>query len=437
MKNLATGPRAEDFLDLEFGQSGWLKLARGLQTFNQLRALKPAPGNAGELWVAASRTDAASPRPFSFARLGRTGELAMEWQDDHFVAGQDATCTDIQALPDGRILVVGRSGAPDEPAALAVACYHRDGSLSDAYGQGGRAIIPLSLFAQPGQRVDLALAPQGLRSGIARDVVSSLTRANELLLGFSLRITGGRNDVRSVVVRLTPVGALDRGFGQTGRLTLTLTELGDPTNWLMDIVASPGGAISLLSFHESAHPGFVLARFTCDGERDFSFGHVGAVELRPEQWAPNFRALVADGDERVKISGYWNSSISNPYTATLIGVDRLGFDPSFAGAVGAELPGVSAIWDSCGVEPGINPRFIVAGYAPPPLRLAVARYRSDASLDPEFGGGWLAFARDGMGGVVRCAVMPDRRIIIGVLVGSAVGAPSHVELLSLLPERQL
>lgn len=433
MDNTAVKPLGDEFLDPQFGQDGWLKLVRGTQTFNLLRALKPALGGAGELWVAAANTADPAPAPYAFARLGRSGAPVLDWQEGYFVAGEHASCTDIQVLPDGRILVVGRSTAPGQKASPAVACYHPDGSLDLTYGNAGKTIIDLTRYAQAGHSACLAQSAVHQRSGIAYEVVSSLTSAQELLLGFSLEITGANGDVRSVVVRLTPSGQLDGDFGESGRLTLTLTQLGDPTNWLMDVLASQNGDITLLAFHEAPGMGIALARFTADGRPDYAFGDAGAVQLRADRAIPSFRALTPDGAERVKVSGAWSSGSSEPFTGNIIGVNGSGFDASFNGAIGAELAGVNVMWDSCATEPGAARHIVVAGSTQPPHKIAVARYEPDTSLDPEFGGGWFNLERTGLGSGVRCVVMPDRRIILGALVERNDSGPGHIELASLKP----
>jgi uncharacterized delta-60 repeat protein len=201
-------------------------------------------------------------------RLNEDGEIDLGFGEEG-CAPVPFSITQMAVRPDGRIVVAGmavfgppqvKAGPPQEE--IAVARLLPDGSPDPSFGNGG---------------VVLTHTEDGLNVGGAKDLAVG-TGGEITILGYD------------AVVRFTPTGALDAGFGDAGVLEVDSTAEA--------LLALPGGAIAIASRGQccSNTAGFVLSRRLPDGSPDPSFGAGGTATLAG--WPTNFPvvlALVPDG----------------------------------------------------------------------------------------------------------------------------------------------
>ena len=160
---------------------------------------------------------------------------------------------------NGRIVTVGakREHLAGRPAALVIA-YRADGSVDGRFGHGGRLLFP---------------ARRGAKEYTGFKAVQVL-RSGKLLLA-------GYRQGRLFLVRLTSIGSVDRSFGGgDGEVTI---DVGDNSGCVGDcglaspFVIQPGGAI--LAAANLSLGSFDLVRLSPDGRLDRGFGHGGAEAL--------------------------------------------------------------------------------------------------------------------------------------------------------------
>jgi uncharacterized delta-60 repeat protein len=241
--------RADGALDPTFGVNGVAAVSVG--GLWQRPGVDVSPG--GTIVLAACAFSDATGVVFDVVRLTTNGTLDPAFHSDGVDdTDSNAECfTQVILLPDAKILVAGYwltfEGARD----FTVARYHRDGSLDDAFGAGGRLVSDLPLAR-------IAVTPQG-------DIVA-----------LAIRESAYREDL--VLTRFTRDGELDADFGSGGVLNLTL-----PVPAYFEHIALThdgrivlGGSVA----PREEEPYAAIARLSRAGELDPTFGTDGIVATR-------------------------------------------------------------------------------------------------------------------------------------------------------------
>jgi uncharacterized delta-60 repeat protein len=154
---------------------------------------------------------------------------------------------------DGKILSAGISltGQFPEDRVVALARYNQDGSLDDAFGNGGSVTTD---FPFGGSAAALAIQPDG-----------------KILIGGTANV----HAQDFALARYDTNGALDPTFGDGGKV---VTNFGFSNDAIVALTVQPGGKIlavgSLVPFNFEDHR-LVLARYNADGSLDTSFGDAG------------------------------------------------------------------------------------------------------------------------------------------------------------------
>lgn len=187
----------------------------------------------------------------SFGDQGRAYlDISLNWE-----------CTPIQQ-PDGKILLSGNRFFRIDP----------DGTLDETFGKGGRAVLPAGVSA-------MTLLPDG-----------------------SILLAGVKNDYAYVLMRLTPAGVLDSGFGVDGVVPIDLHRI-------HDIAVLPDGKYAVATGWGGAYPTterskFCIARINANGTLDQTFGTQGKtlVDFDGEE---SFSTQIAVGtDGKIIAAGF-------------------------------------------------------------------------------------------------------------------------------------
>jgi uncharacterized delta-60 repeat protein len=206
-------------------------------------------------------------------------------------------------------------------------------------------------------------------------------------------------------------GTLDTSFAGDGKVTTNLT---DGTDSAAGMAIQPNGKIVVAG---SADGRFAAARYRTDGSLDSAFGGDGTVTTNfPNGTESAFDvALQPDGNivaaghardggrfavARYKPNGHLDDSFSHDGRLT---TEFEGFEL----AVGL------------GVALQANGRIVVAGEAEGPGRFALARYRSNGTLDPAFGGDGKVTTNftQGFDEAVDVAIQTDGKILAAGTTG--------------------
>jgi uncharacterized delta-60 repeat protein len=297
--------------------------------------------------------------------------------------------------PDGKIVAGGDAGSTS--FALALVRLRRNGDLDPDFGARGRVTTALG---------DLA-------------AVTSVAVQNDGRILAAGTSTSRGGEPKPVLVRYLPDGSLDRGFGSAGVVTgaggtLALqpdgrivttrsTELvrlksdgsPDPTFGPSPLPFGTASAIALLPDGKIVAAGteclnfcrFAVTRFTSTGAVEADFSNPSLDGL------PTALALAPDG--AIVLVGVSGGVLGTPH------VWRIRPDGSVDPVFGDAAIAAGAV----AVQP--DGKIVLAGSAG--QKLALARYRSNGSLDPSFGARGIA-TTDG-GHAAAIAIQPDGRIV--------------------------
>jgi uncharacterized delta-60 repeat protein len=215
-----------------------------------------------------------------------TGGIAEAdvWSSDSYYE----TGVGIAVLPDGKIVVgVGsNSTSHDGQPGFGAARFNADGSLDTGFGTSGTEVFEASG----------ATANSYTAHGMALDDAGNLLLVGESFIGSEQRVT---------VMRITPDGTLDAGFGTDGVVT---TQVSTGYNLGNGILVQPDGKIvvagSAYTVATSKWSAIAL-RYTTAGVLDTTFGTDGVVTVTVAVGAGHCygKAVALQADGKIVLAG--------------------------------------------------------------------------------------------------------------------------------------
>ena len=271
---------------------------------------------------------------------------------------------------DGKIIVAGQSGVyPVFHSALAR--YNSNGSLDQAFGNGGTVVASLD---NGGDGLSaLVLQPDG------KIVAAGSVIHNNFTVGF-------------VVARFNPDGSLDQTFGNAGR---NVFNFGDPEAEGNAVVLQADGKIIVIGVSGAGSGSelndFALARLNPDGSFDQSFGNGGRVKTHFDgQYNTGSRGSsgVLQADGKLIVGGsYKTEGVAREFALARYSMDG-SLDATFGngGKVTTSLGAADAFGFALVLH--YNGKIVLAGYFDTGYHnhdFALARYHANGSLDTTFG----------------------------------------------------
>jgi serralysin len=345
-------------LDLTFGDGGKVATtfadggaARGLAL--QTDGAIVAVGEAGE--------------GFGLVRYDSSGVLDPTFGDGgrvttDFTDGYLDWAEDVAVQSDGKIIAVGHADFNK----FALARYNADGTPDETFGGDGKVT---SNF-HPGTDMANAVAIQA----DGKIVVAGITKVGPGS-GFAL-------------ARYDPDGTLDHSFGGDGKVT---TQFFDVAGSARGVAIQANGKIVAVG-EALAGDGFTLARYRTDGSLDPKFGGDGRVVTRFGQFGSGGAEAVAIKSGKIVVAGS-AGDIFGPFAVARY-TSKGKLDPTFGGDGRATVNIAGGEEAATGVAIQENGRIVAAGYAGIPHEFgddgtggfALARFRSNGTLDTSFGG---------------------------------------------------
>jgi len=269
------------------------------------------------------------------------------------------------------------------------------GDLDPSFGAGGK--VTTDFFGYWDAASSVALQADG-------KIVAAGTVADNCYQRFC--------NLYFALARYMPDGSLDPSFGTGGKVATVATYGGEPV-WTFggDVAVLPDGKILALgsTLRNTAPPGswegkwsLLLVRYLPDGQLDPSFGTGGWVRTNlGDRYEDSSAFAVLPGGE-ILVGGFVGPSWSlTKYLADGSVDTRFGEGgtvKSLLSGVGGGMPTwVGVQPDGRIVEVGFNYTggHLSGGY--PDKRFVIARFLSDGSQDPSFGGGGVVSTKIGLG----------------------------------------
>jgi len=208
-------------------------------------------------------------------------------------------------LPDGKIVVAGRSGGD-----FALARYNHDGSLDSSFGSGGKLTTD---FGGGDAAAAMALQPDG-----------------------KIVLAGG-SSFRVALARYNPNGGLDATFGMGG---MVISDFGGGES-AAAIGLQHDGKIVVAGGPRSAT--FVVARYNPDGRLDLPFGIGGMVATDFGGGTSQATALALQADGKIVVAGrsllnhQWNTVLARYEGGSSTGAPFLRLDLNQSSFVPGEI----------------------------------------------------------------------------------------------------
>jgi len=303
--------------------------------------------------------------------------------------GDEADAVVVQR--DGKIVAVGR-GDGRASYAFVLARYETNGRLDASFGNAG---LVRTTFGSRGDSDAYAAALQS-----DGKIVAGGDHKAGRYFEFAL-------------ARYNPSGSLDRSFGTSGKV---VTSFGSGGGGAVSAIAvQPDGKIIVVGSQRiGRYSEFALARYDANGRLDPSFGRAGkvltAIGTRSDDEA---RAVAIQRDGRIAVAG--SHQRGNRFTYALARYTPNGrLDPG-SGGRGAMTTTVGSMSAASALAIQYDGDLVVGGGTwAPSVGFALARYRPNGSLDPNFGScGTVttAFGGGGLPSVSGLAIEPDGKLV--------------------------
>ena len=264
--------------------------------------------------ASAASAGAQTPNDYALLRLNADGTRDTGFGSDGRVivdlGGVNEQLTDIELLPDGRILVVGFGGTVNATDAVFMR-FTPNGAADPSFGSNGRVVV------DGGNRSNAAVAAELQLDGRVVGCGYLDTVDNPLNADYWL-------------VRLAADGSLDASFGNGGTVTKEFD------GWRFENANAcellPDGRILVVG--SSGNPGSAdqgVVRFLADGRVDTTFGTAGLVRDSSSPRSDQLSSVEPQPDGGAFVAGVIDSDsngVSNDPFVRRLGADGR-FDPTF------------------------------------------------------------------------------------------------------------
>lgn len=368
----------------------------------------------GRIVVAGTSSPEEGTYNLALARYEPNGRLDQSFGQSGLVtAGFSGSAVVIDS--NGRIVVAGTMRSADMGSDFALARYAADGSLDAAFGNDG---LVTTDFPGTGA-LDTGTIDGASAVAIDGDGRIIVAGGSGLFLPTDEILEAQSSDF--ALARYAADGNLDPTFGRGGLMTTDFSGSGSfDTGYAIAIDADGRIVVAGWTGPLGGSSSFALARYTPDGNLDSSFGHGGLVttdfsRLGSDGEGSTLSAIAIDSDGRIVALGSIDVHGSGDFALARYNADG-SLDAGFGdgGLVTTDLGGAdhayAIVIDSDG-------RIVVAGSSGvADADFALARYRADGSLDPNFGrGGLVTTGLSGSGSFDfgrAVAMSADGRIVV-------------------------
>jgi uncharacterized delta-60 repeat protein len=271
----------------------------------------------------------------------------------------------------------------------------------------GLALVVVLLISVPAHAADGDLDPSFGGDGRVNTRFADGASARAIAIQQDgMIVAAGQAGGRFGLARYDAAGVLDPGFGGDGRVTTDFT-VGD--DWANAVAVQTDGRIVAVGHADSRR--FAVARYDTDGSLDETFGGDGTVTSNFAPGTDIANAVAIQPDGAIVVAGVTRVGLGSGFAVARYLTDGT-LDPAFGvdGEVTTQFRRTAG--DAFGVAIQENGRIVAAGEAFTGEGFTLARYLTDGSLDPRFGGNGRVTTRFAGGGTARAiALQPDGKIV--------------------------
>lgn len=326
---------ADGTLDLSFAGTG--KVTTAVASDND-EAKKVAVQADGKIIVCGYGKQVSGNSDFAVVRYNPDGGLDTTFGGTGRVLTPVRNSTDLvedlEVLPDGKIVVVGRSfdGSKYD---CAIVRYESNGGLDATFNSTGKAIVAFG-------------TGDSYAYGVERQVDGKL-----VVVGRAFTQT----DRDIALARLNIDGTLDASFGTNGLVT---TPVGDGNDYAFDVTVRADGKILVAGYATSeGNEDWTMVRYLPNGVLDQSFGVSGKVVTPLSNGNDICYGMAVQPDERIVLAGLSSNGANNDIAAARYSANGV-LDSTFNGSGFVTTPVVGIARDVAIQKDG---RIVVAGYA--------------------------------------------------------------------------
>jgi uncharacterized delta-60 repeat protein len=305
----------------------------------------------------------------------------------------------IALQPDGKIVVAGSQIHNNFTVGMLVARFNSDGSLDQAFGNGGSVLFNFGDMGSEGNAVVVQ------RDG--KIIVAGETGASY----------GELVDI--AVARFNPDGTFDMSYGIGGKVRTHFPGEYNTGSRAFSAALQLDDKLVVAGAYktEAAPREFALARYNGDGSLDQGFGIGGMVHTTLGSAEAFAMDLAIQNDGKIVTAGYFYTGHHNHDFAVARYNSNGTLDTTF-GANGCVISDLFGSSDDIAYTLAIqrDGKLIVAGRTGqyPNFRPGVVRYQTSGALDMSFGSGGKVMSD--LGGsssqLYGCAVLPSGRIVV-------------------------
>jgi uncharacterized delta-60 repeat protein len=294
-------------------------------------------------------------------------------------------------------------------------------------------VLILALFFLAPNSIRAAAGDLDTRFGNGGVVQTDFTGGDDYGFGVKVQSDGktvvvGQSGVyplfHTALTRYNKSGALDRSFGNNGRVVAALDSGGDGSTALA--FQSDGKIVTAGSvIHNNFLLAFITARFNPDGTLDQTFGTNGVVQTTFGDAAAEGNDVVLQPDGKIVVVGFSGAgSYSSNNNVALVRYNPDGtLDQTFG--TGGKVKNISGVGTSVALQ--ADGKIVVVGTFDPgstSSRFLLARYNSDGTLDGTFGSSGVTTTAIGNGDAFSFAIglLSGGRIVLG---GYSSGTQDH------------
>jgi uncharacterized delta-60 repeat protein len=381
---------------------------------------------------------------FYVARLLLNGSLDTAWGNSGVASNQLPATPNGMDTANGKIVLAGTTSSLSGPSDFALAKFNfSDGSIDTTFNGTGKRIDDIGNETQVASAVAIQADGKIVAGGSRFSQYASLYRFNadgsfdtsfngtgwlyltdksaanavavqpdgKILLGGYDTSSSGVNSF--LVARFNSDGTPDTTFNGSGMAITPIDIYG--LDYAYALVLQPDGKIVLsgASYNNSFSTyRFAAARYNTNGSLDTTFNGTGKVITAIGSGNSSSAAATLQGDGKLILAGYSLNGSRNAFTLARYNTNG-SLDPNFGGA-GTVVNPISGNTNAI-VAVAMNGNKIVAAGANSngiTNHFAVARYNVDGSLDTTFNGTGKVVTTIGTSDQLNCVkVQPDGKVI--------------------------